>query len=38
MGSQRGVIKDCDMNEVWDLMINRQMTKDQFMEWLDQQD
>jgi hypothetical protein len=34
--SYAGVIKDCDMNEVWDLMINRQMTKDQFMEWLDQ--
>ena len=34
--SYAGQITSCDMDEVWDLMISRSMTKEQFGEWLDQ--
>jgi hypothetical protein len=31
-----GAITGCDMDEVWDLILARKMSKDQFGEWLDQ--
>ena len=34
--SYAGQITSCDMDEVWDLIISRSMTKEQFGEWLDQ--
>ena len=34
--SYAGQISECDMDEVWDLIVSCSMTKEQFGEWLDQ--